>query len=332
MRAPWKKQLNISREEAEKFILQTNPEAADELEQKARKTIQAEVKQLATAIRASWTGRQLFVSGRCADLDGFDGMLAQALGNGVECERIALRYGKGVSATTVGLQRACQDNGNLCLLTTQAKTTRAADTVAQPVQWRWAALVVMLSLGLLSTRYVEAFIQKKRIIAKTAELKAYKEKLPQIERELNFLQYLKTNQPAYLDAIRAIANAAPQGAAIESITMNRRGDMSLRGSVRDANLALDFRSKLNNSGFFSTVVAEEQTPTSDRQKVIVRISARWNPYAPRDLTSTNQEPSKPRSPMGEMNPGMMPGDVRSAGINDAAARSLAPKCQIAPRF
>jgi hypothetical protein len=38
---------------------------------------------------------------------------------------------------------------------------------------------------------------------------------------------------------------------------------------------VDLRSKLIASGLFSTVVVEEQTPTPDRQKVIVRLSGQW---------------------------------------------------------
>jgi Tfp pilus assembly PilM family ATPase len=298
--------LKISRQEAERVLLQNDLKAAagSGLEQLMAKALQTEAGLLAKAIRASWGGRQLYFSGRCGNLAGFDGMLAQALGSGMACERVALRSGKGVSATTLGLQRTCQMNGSLSLLTMPGRQEQPADAAAQPVPWRWLALAALLALGLFATRYAEGYIQKTRIEKKTAELKAYKEKLPLIERELGFLQYLKTNQPAYLDAIQAIASAAPQGTAIESITLNRRGDMSLRGSVREPNQALNFRSKLNSSDFFSTVVAEEQTPTPDRQKIIVRISARWNPYAPRDMT--NKEPAKQKSPMDDMNPGAVP--------------------------
>ena len=64
--------------------------------------------------------------------------------------------------------------------------------------------------------------------------------------------------------------------------MNRRGDLSLRGFMRDSQQVVDFRSKLINSGFFSNVVVEEQNPTPDRQKVILRISAQWKQSPGRD--------------------------------------------------
>jgi hypothetical protein len=55
--------------------------------------------------------------------------------------------------------------------------------------------------------------------------------------------------------------------------------------MRDGQQVADFRSTLIHSGLFSTVVIEEQTPTPDRQKVIVRISAHWKPGASRESLS-----------------------------------------------
>src|SRR5881396_3646419 len=107
----------------------------------------------------------------------------------------------------------------------------------------------------------------------------------EIDRELRFLQYLKDNQPPYLDALAIVANATQPGTRFDSVSMNRRGDLSLRGFMRDSQQVVDFRSKLINSGFFTTVVVEEQNPTPDRQKVILRISAQWKPPPGRESLS-----------------------------------------------
>ena len=66
-------------------------------------------------------------------------------------------------------------------------------------------------------------------------------------------------------------------------------------------MVMDFRSKLIDSGFFSTISVEEQTPTPDRQKVNFRMSAQWKPAGARPVqkvelpaTGTNQpNPSTP---------------------------------------
>ena len=92
-------------------------------------------------------------------------------------------------------------------------------------------------------------------------------------------------QSPYLYAVSIIANATSPGTRFDSLSMNRRGDVALRGSMRDGQQVADFRSKLIHSGLFSKVVIEEQTPTPDRQKVIVRISAQWKPGASRESLS-----------------------------------------------
>ena len=57
-------------------------------------------------------------------------------------------------------------------------------------------------------------------------MKDYRSKLPKVERDLSFLQYLKSNQPPYLDALFALANAAPSGTRFETLSMNGHGDLS----------------------------------------------------------------------------------------------------------
>jgi hypothetical protein len=116
---------------------------------------------------------------------------------------------------------------------------------------------------------------KSRLSRRLAALKVEKQRLPAIDRELRFLQYLKENQPPYLEALAIVASAAQPGTRFDSVSMNRRGDLALRGFMRDSQQVLDFRSKLISSGFFSTVVVEEQNPTPDRQRINLRISAQF---------------------------------------------------------
>jgi len=115
------------------------------------------------------------------------------------------------------------------------------------------------------------------LVKKLMLLNAQTNRLATIDRELVFLQSLKQSQPPYLDALFLFAKSAPPGARIEQITMNRRGEISLRGSMRDATQVTDFRTKLIGSGFLANVAVEEQAPTPDRQKVNVRMSAQWKP-------------------------------------------------------
>jgi len=74
------------------------------------------------------------------------------------------------------------------------------------------------------------------------------------------------------------------GARIETLSMNRHGDLSMRAAMRDSQQVVEFRSKLIDSGLFSNVAVEEQAPTPDRQKILVRIIGQWKPSSePRNL-------------------------------------------------
>jgi hypothetical protein len=134
-----------------------------------------------------------------------------------------------------------------------------------------------------------------------------------IDAEWSFFQHLKQNAPPYLDALFLIAKAAPQGARIDSLSMNQRGDLSLRCSMQNSQQVTDFRSKLIDSGFFASVTVEEQAPSADRQKLGVRMSAQWKPMSARQalpIGPTKEEIEKAktrvREPLMGGGPAMMP--------------------------
>ena len=243
---------------------------------------------LIQSLQAAGVGQKLYLSGEDARLNELAPQLATALA--VECERIEAPSGAGRSAAILGLRKSCEGGGVPPLLL-QFKTNDATETIARPSPWKWAALAALLLVVSFSLRYAEAFIQRPRLAQRLSETKGYRDKLPQVDRELSFLQYLKTNQPPYLDPLFVMANASPGGARIESLSMNRRGDLALRAMMANSQQVGDFRSKLINSGFFSTVVVEEQTPTPDKQKVVVRITAQWKP--PSDGKSPVVESPRP---------------------------------------
>jgi Tfp pilus assembly PilM family ATPase len=282
------KGLAISHNEAEKLKTNFAQESVsnDDLRQQVQSAIQAELDCLAGSINGQWTGRKLYLTGRSAALRDIGVWLAKALGEGVECECLESMPGQGRSAAILGLKEARDKEWESPPLIIQVKRARSGDGLTRPAQWKWVALAASLAIGSLSLPYAEALVQKPRLSGKLSQLKAYRDQLPKIDQELNFLLYLKTNQPPYLDAISIIANAAPPGARIESLAMNRRGDLSLRAVMGISPQTVDFRSKLIESGLFATVVVEEQTPTPDRQKSVVRISAQWKPASVRKPLSS----------------------------------------------
>ncbi len=250
-----------------------------EREQQIQGVFRTESHVLAKTIQPNWIGQKLYLTGATARLRDFAPLLSNAIGGGVECERVELSHGEGRSAAILGLKQACEENGDFLPLILQLNVSRDTETRARPTSWKWAALAAVLAASSLCLRHAEVFLQKPRLARTVAEIKAYRETLPKIERELSFLQYLRTNQPPYLEPLFALASAAPAGARIETLSMNRHGELSLRAAMRDSQQVVDFRSKLIDSGLFSTVVVEEQTPTPDRQKIVVRITGQWKPNA-----------------------------------------------------
>ena len=255
---------------------------------------------LAASLQPKWLGRKLYVSGSREVADGFTPRLAEAIGGGVLVERLETVSGPGRSAAILGLKKSCEPGAKTSPLVLQMGSSRNGEVLARPTPWKWAAVAALLLLGLVSLRYAEAVFQTPRLIQRVTEIEAYRDRLPRVERELNFLQYLKTNQPPYVDTISTLASAAPSGVRLDSFSMSRRGDLSVRATMRESQQVVDLRSKLIESGFFSTVVVEEQTPTPDRQKMIVRLSAQLKPVNERKALPNDPAPAKP--PAGKASP------------------------------
>jgi hypothetical protein len=79
--------------------------------------------------------------------------------------------------------------------------------------------------------------------------------------------------------------------------------------MKDGQQVVAFRSKLIDSGFFSSVAVEEQTPTPDRQKVAVRIAAQWKTANDRQSLSigpTAEEIEKAKNRPKDPPPGAFP--------------------------
>jgi hypothetical protein len=133
-------------------------------------------------------------------------------------------------------------------------------------------LAAALACAVLAFPFAQALVLKPFLSHHLANLKAGRARLGAIDREIDFLQYLKANQPPYLETLFLMAKSAPSGTSFDSVSLGRRGEVSLRGKLGNAQQVTDFRSKLIEAGWFSSVVVEEQTPTPDRL-VTVRMTA-----------------------------------------------------------
>ncbi|MEN9677501.1 MAG: hypothetical protein RIS76_3397 [Verrucomicrobiota bacterium] len=199
----------------------------------------------------------------------------------------------------------------LPLLGLQSQRSDAPDHPAHQLPTRPVILAVALLMAVLLLPYLEAFLLQPRLARRLAALKSQSTNLATIDRQMGFLRYLEQNQAPHLDAVFMIAQAAPQGVKVESINMNRQGEVALSGWLRDLNQVGEFRLKLINSGFFSSVVVEDQSPTPDRQRINFRINARWRDAGEREALKL--DPDLPDS-----------APPKSGGTNVAAPASRPP--------
>ena len=284
----------LDRLEAEKIKL--HAAANGEMNSAIRPAVQREVGALAKALPSDRVGQKLYVTGPTARLPLVATQLAEDAQ--VACERLDLAGPEAHSAAILGLRKSIQQNGAAPSLVFHIREETHGVKTRTPATWKWAALAAMLAITAVLLRYADVLINQPRLAGKLASLKAYRENLPNIERELAFLQYLKTNQPVYIDAISVIANAIGGGTRLDTLSIGRSGDISLRATMRDAQQVMDFRSKLLDSGFFSSVVVEEQSPSaSDKQKLTVRMSGQWKLGS--ELPATAEKPGGRASPRAE---------------------------------
>jgi len=175
----------------------------------------------------------------------------------IPCEQLDTASGVGQSAAVLGLKKATEASIAPALLLIQAAAKPSSignfKFSQPPVPKKWAIRVTALLAALLILPYAEALLLKSHLSKKLTAIKSGQEKLSAIDHEYDFLHYLKQNGPPYLDALYLFAKAAPPGARFESTSMNRRGDISLRGSMQNAQQVTDFRAKLIDSGFFDRV-------------------------------------------------------------------------------
>lgn len=213
--------------------------------------------------------------------------------------------GAGVSAATIGLKKAVSENAPVLKLQAKSHDLKTpfsfsrADFLAGRNRL-WLIRAVALLLALLLLPYAEALLFKPLLALKLNSVKNHRRNFVSLAGpELAFLQSLRQEQPPYLDALYVMAQAAPPGLSITSLTMDQKGDVALKASLQSAQQVMDFRSKLIASGFFANITVEDQTPLPNEQKVNVRMTARWKTGARAIIKMpppTDQKSSVPPGP------------------------------------
>ena len=306
--------LGVSRAEAEELKLKRaqGPLAESGTEQKVHAAIEEALDDLARAANGHALGEKVYLTGQSARLKELGPGLERRLAGGITCEVLEPGAAGGKSAAILGLRSSTQPGSHRQPLIIKGKQTNGSSKKVEGAPWRLVALAGALGLAILALPYLEAIALKPFLSGRLTALKADRRKLAMIDAEWGLFQHLKQNAPPYLDALFLLAKSAPPGARFDSISMNRRGDVSLRCSMQNSQQVADFRSKLIDSGFFANLTVEEQTPSPDRQKLTVRISAQWKPLNARQTlafgpTAEEIEKAKTRKREPQMGgPPMMP--------------------------
>jgi Tfp pilus assembly PilM family ATPase len=311
------KRLGITRTEAEDLKLKVSQgQAGQEVEEKVQGALQEALDGMAKAVNGQGLGEKIYLTGQSVRLKELAPGLTRRLVPGVMCEGIEPVTAVGQSAAIVALKSAAELGKGASPLILKRKQSNGTPGVVRHTPWKLCALAACLAFGLLVIPYLEAITLKPFLSRKLAALKEDRRKLALIDAEWGFFQHLKQNAPPYLDALFLMAKASPPGTRIDSLSMSRRGDLSVRCSLQNSQQVTDFRSKLIDSGFFANVTVEEQVPSPDRQKLAVRMSAQWKPLSARQALAfgpTKEEIEKAKTrvrepPMGggPMMPMMMP--------------------------
>jgi Tfp pilus assembly PilM family ATPase len=308
------KKLGITRTEAEDLKLKfAQGHPGLEVEEILRVALQDALDGIAKSINPQSLGERIYLTGQSVRLKELAPGLSRRLGAGIVCEGIEPAAAVGRSAAILALKSAAEQGKATSALILKGKQINGTAGVVRRTPWKLCALVAGLACAVLAVPYLEALTLRPFLASKLAGLREGRRKLALIDAEWSFFQHLKQNAPPYLDALFLIAKAAPQGARIDSLSMNQRGDLSLRCSMQNSQQVTDFRSKLIDSGFFASVTVEEQAPSADRQKLGVRMSAQWKPMSARQalpIGPTKEEIEKAktrvREPLMGGGPAMMP--------------------------
>lgn len=227
------------------------------------------------------------------------------------CERLSVSG----SAAIAGLQKLAANGGPPLVLRLE-RAGGAASSLATLDWKKWGVRAGVLAAVALLLPFGEAILLKSHLEKKVAAFKTESARLKVIDREKEFLGELKQSQPPYLETLSVLAKSVPPGTHFDSLSLNSHGEVSLRCAFRDGQQVAEFRTKLIASGFFTNAVVEDQTPTPDRQRVNVRMTAQQKPLPqlqalamslPAEETNKESKVTAPGGlPVGALPPGVSP--------------------------
>ena len=136
---------------------------------------------------------------------------------------------------------------------------------------RWGVLLAALIVTIFLARRIEPSLKSGTLESQLTQFREQKKLLPEIDRELSFLEHIQNKSLPYMDIIGLLAAHSTQGFQLESIDMGSDRRVQLRGLLQNAHPE-DLRAKLLATDWFEQVVLDEQTPDRNGRKITVRIT------------------------------------------------------------
>jgi hypothetical protein len=136
---------------------------------------------------------------------------------------------------------------------------------------RWGVLLAALIMTIFLARRIEPSLKAGKLESQLTQFREQKKLLPEIDRELSFLEHIQNKSLPYMDIIGLLAAHSTPGFQLESMDMGSDRRVQLRGLLQDAHPE-DLRAKLLATDWFDQVILDEQTPDRDGRKLTVRIT------------------------------------------------------------
>ena len=137
---------------------------------------------------------------------------------------------------------------------------------------RWTALLLLLVVLALLTRRIEPTLRSSSLDAKLKQFNEQKSQLPELDRELSFMEHMAEKSLPYMDLISLLAAQTVPGFQLETLDMGSDRQIQLRGALPQNAQPEDLRAKLLSSGWFERVVLDEQTPDKNKRNLTIRMS------------------------------------------------------------
>ena len=136
---------------------------------------------------------------------------------------------------------------------------------------KWSGICISLIIIVLSLRYIEPYYKSGQIDLELNALQEQVKWIPEVDKEVSFLQMVDNNLITFEGVIPIISSAVDPQFQLSEIILNRRGDLNITATVKSADQISSIRKKLMETKFFTSIVVESQNPDSKKKNISLKL-------------------------------------------------------------